>query len=206
MPDERIAGMGAIPGTNDQPSWYESNLLWGALTLAVGIILAVVPAIRHDLSWLLWCSWPLFGVAIWSLARRTREVFLVSVLGIALIGSGLLWLSRWLQPEQISDVTLTPKPIALTIGQTGRSRPTPQFPKSPPFKQKSPRQSPTLLAKPPVAAPASPELGQLTISAPNGIAIGGGSVTNPIVNNFGCLRPVLLIRRLLIGSHLDVLI
>ena len=120
--------MADIPDLKNQPPWYESNLFWGPLASAGGIILTVVAAMTHDLRWLLWFAWPCFGVAIWWLARRTRAVVLVSVLGIVLTGAGLLWLNRWLQPEQISAVAPTPKPMEPSTGQMVPPQPKPISP------------------------------------------------------------------------------
>jgi hypothetical protein len=88
--------------------WYESNVFWGPLSLAFGVILTVTAAVKHDLRWLLLFAWPCFGIAIWWLARRTREVLLISVLGTVLAGAGLLWLSGWLRPQQSATAVLAP--------------------------------------------------------------------------------------------------
>jgi len=38
---------------NQAAPWYESNMVWGPVALASGIVLAVVAAMKHDLRWLL---------------------------------------------------------------------------------------------------------------------------------------------------------
>ena len=91
-----------------ESSWYESNLLWGPLALASGIILTVIAATKQDLRWLVWLAWPCFGVAIWWLARRTREVLLTSILGIVVAGALLVWLSHWLRAEQVASGSSLP--------------------------------------------------------------------------------------------------
>jgi len=94
--------------TPSSTPWYESNLLWGSSALASAIILTVVAAMKHDLGWLLWLAWPFFGVSVWSLARQTREVWLISVMGILLVGAGLWGLSNWLGKDQTVKTELSP--------------------------------------------------------------------------------------------------
>lgn len=98
MRDNEKPDQSAVP-------WYESNLFWGPLALAGGILLTVVAAMKHDLTWLLWFAWVCFGVVIWWLARRTREVLLISVLGVVVAGAGLLWLSNWLRLKATAEVS-----------------------------------------------------------------------------------------------------
>jgi hypothetical protein len=183
VPSESILGMAEKPTSEGVP-WFESNLFWGPLGLASGIILTVVAAMKHDLRWLLWFAWPCFGVAIWWLAKRTREVFLVSIFGITLTGGGLLWLSHWLRPEQVSTVGPTPNSAAPAPEQVRVPQPLTQSPKSAPPRKKPIDQPLTPASKPSTDSPASQQPEQPAISAPYGIAIGGGTVNNPTVNNF----------------------
>jgi hypothetical protein len=88
----------------DKTAWYESNLLWGPLALAGAIVLTVVAATKHDLRWLLWFAWPCFAICIWWVAKLTKEKWIVTVLGTAIAGAALLWLSSWLRPEPPQQV------------------------------------------------------------------------------------------------------
>jgi hypothetical protein len=173
------------------PPWYESNLLWGPLALSAGIILTVVAAMKHDLRWLLWFAWPCFCVSIWWLARRTREIILVSILGAVLSGVGLLWLSSWLKPQQIASVL----PVTPTAPPTNLVQPTsvpkgasPAEPKVVPKPKvraplKGSDNSETPKVQPQNTVPAPPPVNY----APNGFAVSGGTLINPQVNN---LAPV----------------
>lgn len=83
----------------------------GPLALAGAITLTVVATMQHDPRWLLWYAWPCFGVAIWWLARRTREILLISILEIGVAGGLLLQLSNWpgeSQPVAASRTPLVP--------------------------------------------------------------------------------------------------
>lgn len=117
MRDNKKQGQSAVP-------WYESNLLWGPLALAAAILLTVVPALKHDLSWLLWLAWACFGVVIWWLARRTREVFVITVLGVVIAGAGLLWLGNRLRQKAIPDVS-TVGTVSSGTTPTNQSHPVP---------------------------------------------------------------------------------
>jgi hypothetical protein len=140
--------------------WYESNLLWVPFSLAFGIILTVVAGIEHDLRWLLWCAWPFFGASIWRIAQRTREVWIVFLLGVILVGAGLWWLSNWLKPEQ-TVTTVVPTP-----------QPTPKNPAPEPQPQAKPAPKFFKPTAPPKALPAPLQQG-------NGGAVGGGITAGP---------------------------
>jgi hypothetical protein len=140
---------------------------------------------KHDLRWLLWFAWPCFGVAIWWLARRTREVLVVSILGTALTGAGLLLLSRWLKPEQASIEVPTLKPVVPVTGQTNTPQRVAKSPKATLPKKKPPEQPLPPAVGPSTSVRASPQAAQPNVNAPYGIAIGGGTVSNPTVNNYG---------------------
>jgi hypothetical protein len=97
--DESIAVMDVNAASENGAQWYESNLFWGPLSLAIAAILTVVAAMKCDSRWLLWIAWPCFSLTIWWLARRTKEVLIVTVLGTLMVGFGLLWLGNWLRPQ-----------------------------------------------------------------------------------------------------------
>ncbi len=204
-------------GSKVKPStpWYESNIFWVPVSLAVGIILTVVAGMKHDLRWLLWFAWPFFGVAIWWLARRTQDVIILSALGIAVTGIGLLWLSDWLGPLQEASKPAAPstptgggntpplQPVPARPTSTGESSPAPARP-SPSKKATTlafdPKQYPkpdvdpgdgeTALGVPKIPAQsrptgAAPTLPPTTNYAPGGFATSGGYLDHPTVINTG---------------------
>ena len=61
-PIQEVYRLAHQPEPVSQP-WYESGLLWGALGMAVAIVLVVVAAMVKDLRWLLGISWPFFGLS-----------------------------------------------------------------------------------------------------------------------------------------------
>jgi hypothetical protein len=162
--------MEARQSPTSQTPWFESNLLWGPLALVVSIILTAVPAKKHDQLWLLLFAWPFFGVFVWWLARKTREIWIIFILGILLSGMFLLWLSRWLQTEQPK----TAIPPQVTASEP-TSAVTPQVTVTPPTMLQSSKknlQAPKQLS----ALPAQNY-------APNGIANSGTIQGNATVNN-----------------------
>lgn len=100
--------------------WYESNLLWGPLA----ILLTVAPAVKHDLTWLFWFAWVCFSAVIWSLARKTQEVLLITVLGVVVAGAGLLWLGNWLRPKANTGIS-TGNTVSSSAIPFNRPRPSP---------------------------------------------------------------------------------
>jgi hypothetical protein len=167
--------------------WFESNLLWGPLTLGGAILFTVVPTVKHDLWWIVWFAWPCFAVVIWWLSRRTREVFLISVLGNVLTGCGLLCLSNSLRPELIAVGTPQPQQV-LSSSVTPLDHPATQSRKrsKPPISR--------IEETPPRTQPSSPQtqldahvqaVPQQVFNAPGGINIGGGIVDHPTVINNG---------------------
>src|SRR6187551_3966087 len=67
----RIRKLFAIDNIDDQQHspLFESNLLWGAGALAIGIILTVVAATKQDLRWLLFIAWPFASLAGWRIFK-----------------------------------------------------------------------------------------------------------------------------------------
>jgi hypothetical protein len=170
---EPVASQGTEPLASVAPParntpWHESNLLWGPLALAIAIILTVIAAAKHDLRWLLWFAWPCSGVAIWWLAKRTREVWPITLLGSALAGVCLLYLGNWLKPSApaaISTSTALPSPRSdQTLPPTSSSHSTsanstmpaetPPPAARPQVNVRAKLKAPTPL-KPPISAPAS---------------------------------------------------
>src|SRR6266481_4429067 len=99
---------------DQQVPWYESNLLWGPVSLGAGILLAVVAAMKHDLRWLLCFAAPFFVFAAWSLLKRwLRRWWLVAVLVSCtlLICGSLYGLGIWLgKPDQVESGGKAAKP------------------------------------------------------------------------------------------------
>ena len=86
--------------------WYESNLVWGPISLGVGILLTVVAAMKHDLRWLLWFALPCLLFASWSAAKYASRAWLrwliMGVCMLVLCG-GLYATGVWLgSPEESS--------------------------------------------------------------------------------------------------------
>jgi hypothetical protein len=165
---------------HSNPPWYESNLLWGPLALAGGIILTVVAAMKHDVRWLLWCAWPCFSVAIWWLARRTREVWLVSILGIIVAGGLLLWLSNWLRgSQQVASTHTLPVPSSEKLAPTPDTT-QPQIPAIKPVEiPAKPTPAASARRKPPsipTQIPVDPSQGT------GGGTVGGGITAGPCSN------------------------
>ena len=151
--------------SSPQPPWYESNLFWGPVALAVGIVLTVVAAMKHDLRCLLWFAWACFEVAIWSLARRTRRALLASILILdgVLVGGGLLGINHWLHPEQVSTAGPTLKPTVPATRETPAPQPMTQS-QSP---ATTPRVSPPKSSEvPPTPLQARPQTGNAASKAP----------------------------------------
>ena len=51
-------------------AFHESNLFWGSISIAIGIVLTVVAAMMHDIRWLLIFAWVFFALGIW----RVRNI------------------------------------------------------------------------------------------------------------------------------------
>jgi hypothetical protein len=97
-------------GTNAEsmpPPWYESGLFWGLTTAALALVLAALT--DHNLRWLLWVAWPCTILLAFWLAKRTREFWMIAVLGSALSSAGLFWLYQRLKPPP-GQVVMTFKP------------------------------------------------------------------------------------------------
>lgn len=97
--DEKIA--------EQQVPWYETNLFWGPAAIGVGIVLAVVAAMKHDLIWLLYFAAPCFIFAAWALLKRwlkRRQLVLsVVVAGVLICGAGY-WTRVWLGKPDTEQV------------------------------------------------------------------------------------------------------
>ena len=135
----RIRKLFAIDNIDDQQHspLFESNLLWGAGALAIGIILTVVAATKQDLRWLLFIAWPFASLAGWRIfkpiASTIVEISLTVLWGL-IVALGLYRLDIWLEPqatkiEQPIPRFPSPAEIASEVAK--------QFPKSPLDREKS---------------------------------------------------------------------
>ena len=82
--------------------WYESNRFWGALATAIGIVLVVVAAMKHDLRFLLLFAIPFAMIAGWTItsifANKKARVILTGI-GAGIVCIGLIRLNVWLRPQ-----------------------------------------------------------------------------------------------------------
>ena len=92
-----------------QLPWYESTLLWGALSAAIAIVLTVVAAMTQDLRWLLIIAWPFFCLFVWAffktVANRSVRNSLTVIFSL-LIAGGLHWLNGQLVPHNAGFLQL----------------------------------------------------------------------------------------------------
>lgn len=184
--------IGGGGGTPSAP-WYERGVFWGFIGLAVafaalgfGSAMSGYPTLAHLFFWLTW-PWAMLAawIAIKGLTARKRFRIIGAVAaGIVIaVGIGLTdrALTRKNKPQDLSAHSPLSAPVPHTVQSAG---PEPQQPaaiqKSPAVPGKKPRHSKPVPKEP---LPTPPP--QQTINAPNGIAIGGGTVSNPTVNNFG---------------------
>jgi hypothetical protein len=182
-----------ILGSPDsKPPWYESNMIWGPLSVIVAIALTLVPALMHEFKWLLGIAWLVSLLPIWWLAKRTSEARIVLILGVvlsaALFGAGFMALSRMMPSPSPTTAT-----VAAGSSQPGQSTHPPEpKPEQPPVKSTVPhnpprskdlRQGAANRTSPPSAAATQPQPPTTINSAPNGIAISGGTVDHPMVLN-----------------------
>lgn len=77
-------------------SWYETNLIWIPVGSIFAILLTLVVAFKHEFRWLLFLAWLVSAPPIWLLAKRTREVWLITGFGLVLSGAALIWFNHWL--------------------------------------------------------------------------------------------------------------
>jgi hypothetical protein len=187
--------------------WYESNLLWCPLALAIAVILTVIAAAKHDLRWLLWFAWPCLGVAVWCLAKRTREVWPITLLGSALIGVCLLYLGNWLRPS--APAAISTSTATLPSSRSDQTLPPSSSGHSTSVNSTTPAETPSPTAaqpqfnvRPKVKAPTSPkpsistpapspggqpvsEPGSLVQSNSGGVNVQQGTtgINSPIINS-----------------------
>jgi hypothetical protein len=96
-----------------QIPWYESNLLWAPVAIAIGIAIAVIAAMNKDVRWLLWLSDALFLFGAWaglramSPALRRRLWFCGTSLTI-LVATSILY--RTLKPAKAESTSVSPTP------------------------------------------------------------------------------------------------
>jgi hypothetical protein len=166
--------------------WYESNRFWSPITFGGGIVITVVAVVMHNLFWLLFMAWPCFIFGACVASGKSNKKWPITVIA-AIVSALLLYGLKVLMYRPLAMQT-----SSKTEGQTTQSPPNnqepPRAPLSPPMisvkprpksaprahgNQESTSQSSVANSSPP----------QQIISAPNGIAIGGGTVINPTVNN-----------------------
>jgi Domain of unknown function (DUF4062) len=183
---EKLAGMESSMHSA-QPPWYESNLLWVPISLGVGIILTVVSAMKHDLCWLLLLAWLCFGLGACAALRRTRY-FLSGTISAAVVLAGALFLVKmWLCPSTAGSGAHIPESPS-SSSPTGRNeQPSSQTSIGAAATQIAKTTSVPTTSKTPAkpSAPTSrPSRSESIINnAPGGIAISGGTVNSPTVNN-----------------------
>jgi hypothetical protein len=54
-------------------SALQSTLLWGCISTALAILIAVVAAMIHDIRWALFAAWPFAVFAVWEFTRHFSE-------------------------------------------------------------------------------------------------------------------------------------
>lgn len=155
--------------------------MWGFLNIGLAIVSMIVPAFKHDLRWLLWIAGAAFAVAVYLLAKRTREPWLVTFFGIALTTCAMVGLYIWLKPElPIAIVTSKPSP--------------PQIPVL-----TSPSPTPKIKAEETPVVPKRPRGSSIVTQSGQGnqqVTIGPGAQVNPtdcsavgISNTINCSKP-----------------
>ncbi len=95
-----------------QPSWYESNLVWGPVSLVLALILAAV----SGMVGLLWLAWVVSWVTVWAGTQRISQprcepayfVLGALIFGLILYGINVSFISRpsvrpHLAIESVSD-------------------------------------------------------------------------------------------------------
>lgn len=179
------------PKTSPGVPWYESTSFWGA----VGVVLTVVGAMRHDLLWLLWFAWACFVIRLWSgTSRLKRHRALSFVGGFVLISVAFFMLKTWLSyapPTVAAPASPAPNPGPVSGPQGSVSRTIPPKPAQfPPHKPK-----PQLAAKtavppgsPASAGPANPPPATFNIQGNTGNVAGINNGTQTF-NQYGQPQP-----------------
>lgn len=90
--------------------WYERNMFWGPLSLGLGIVLAVIAAMKTDLRWLLCFAWLFVSVGTWGAAKHKRFVWPITVIASITFGIGLAILAHWLRPAATVTSSVRSKP------------------------------------------------------------------------------------------------
>ena len=178
---------GSIPAAHKAP-WYESNLVWGPVSLGAGIVLAVIPAkTKHDLRWLLIFAWVCFWLAAFFGSRQAklpklRLATLTLVAAVAMAGV-LLVVNHWLQMPEPAGQARAESPQATSAPNQSLSA-TPS-PLAAPLTDEKVRPQAKSPAPAPKAPPTNPTPQQPAQNCPNGICIGGDNSGSAIVNNYG---------------------
>jgi hypothetical protein len=97
---------------------YQSTALWGALEVAVAIVVTVLAAMIRDVRWLLWLAVPFLSFAAWEFAShfnvlRKSKLILTFATGAVSIAA-LAWLYIALRPEAQSVTNVPPFPTTAT--------------------------------------------------------------------------------------------
>jgi energy-coupling factor transporter transmembrane protein EcfT len=174
------------PSTSSSPPWYESNLLWGS----VSILLFVLGSFIHNLFWLLIPAWLTLVFAFYVYTKTHHKAGLFVALGSMVSGVLLLVLFLWLysshktQPQMPSSAE-DPQ----TASNQSQTASTASIQKDPlPPQAKLPRQRNLPQTKPaqsPIEQPqTAPPLQSPPQICPNGICIGGSNNGIATVNNY----------------------
>lgn len=98
-----MEGSSAMPDNpHNNAQWHQSTLLWGALSVAITVILTVVAAMVKDFRWLLIVAFPFCCVAIWEIfkaIKSSRIRWVLIVISSLIAAAGLAWLYVALRPS-----------------------------------------------------------------------------------------------------------
>ncbi len=91
---------------SDFRSALRNPLLWGALS----IVFVVIPAVKHDVLWMLWLAWFFAVLAAWDVAsdifKEAIDIFGATCVGLLLSSIGLYYLYDYLSQEDVPDIKI----------------------------------------------------------------------------------------------------
>ena len=61
------------PTVPPSPCWQQNTMVWGCVSLALGIVFTVIAAMAKDVRWLLTIALPFFVFAVWETARSKKH-------------------------------------------------------------------------------------------------------------------------------------
>jgi hypothetical protein len=114
-------------------------LLWGP----VGLVLTLVGS-KYGSGWWFVFAWFCIAWIIWREAGRTKEIWLVRILGLVLLGAALFGLSAWLRPPASPPVATAPTELPRA---TEPSTPAPAAPPAQATTQTQATPAPPVLSK-----------------------------------------------------------